>query len=154
MVESTESMSMSDEKLAVNQMPTPKNPVLFFDGVCGLCNRFVNLLFLIDRQKVFKVATLQGQFASRSLPRDITERLNSLVVLSESGEILIKSRAVLFILGRMGGIWRLLGFLGSLLPAVIADGVYDVISKNRYKAFGQLDACRAPTADEKCRFLD
>jgi predicted DCC family thiol-disulfide oxidoreductase YuxK len=147
-------MSMSDEKSAVNQMPTRKNPVLFFDGVCGLCNRFVSLLFLIDRQKVFKVATLQGPFATRGLPRDITERLNSLVVLSESGEILIKSRAVLFILGRMGGIWRLLGFLGSLLPAVIADGVYDVISKNRYKAFGQLDACRAPTADEKCRFLD
>ena len=145
---------MSDAKSAVNQMPTQKNPVLFFDGVCGLCNRFVNLLFLIDRQKVFKVATLQGSFATRSLPRDISERLNSLVVLSESGEILTKSRAVLFVLRRMGGIWCLLGFLGSLLPAVIADGVYDVISKNRYKAFGQLDACRAPTADEKCRFLD
>jgi predicted DCC family thiol-disulfide oxidoreductase YuxK len=44
--------------------------------------------------------------------------------------------------------------LGSVLPAVIADGVYDVISKNRYKAFGKLDTCRAPTADEKSRFLD
>jgi predicted DCC family thiol-disulfide oxidoreductase YuxK len=145
---------MSDAQSAVNQIAAQENPVLFFDGVCGLCNRFVSLLFLIDRGKVFKVATLQGSFASQRLPKDISERLNSLVVLSESGEILTKSRAVLFVLRRMGGIWRLLGFLGSVLPAVIADGVYDVISKNRYKAFGKLDTCRAPTADEKSRFLD
>jgi predicted DCC family thiol-disulfide oxidoreductase YuxK len=145
---------MSDSQSAVNQMAAQKNPVLFFDGVCGLCNRFVSTLFLIDRGRVFKVATLQGSFANRILPRDISERLNSLVVLSESGEILTKSRAVLFVLRRIGGVWRLLAFLGSVLPAFIADGVYDVISKNRYKFFGKLDVCRAPSAEEKSRFLD
>lgn len=128
-------------------------PVLFFDGVCGLCNGFVQFLFDIDRNGLFRVSTLQGSLAKERLPETMTKDLNSLVVLSHSGEHLIKSQAVLYILGSVGGLWRLLTWVGCLSPRVLSDLIYDAIGRNRYKFFGKLETCRMPTPDERSRFL-
>jgi predicted DCC family thiol-disulfide oxidoreductase YuxK len=141
---------LNDESI-VNQLGVP---MVFFDGVCGLCNRFISILFFIDRAKVFKVGTLQGPYASRSLPKDLTEGLNSIVVVSDTGKIFTKSRAILYVLRRVGGVLAPLAWLGSILPRMLLDLVYDFISKNRYRVFGKFATCRLPNADEKARFLD
>lgn len=129
-------------------------PILFFDGICGLCNHFVQFLFKVDHKAVFKVATLQGSFAQKTLPQSLTKELSSLVVLTDSGDILIKSRAVLHILRHVGGMWRVLAALGGVIPTPWSDWVYDRVAQSRYKLFGTLDTCRVPTAAEKSRFID
>ena len=145
---------MNNEDSIAKQVTVQSNPVIFFDGVCGLCNRFVVFLFSIDRAEVFKVATLQGPYSNRTLPKNISKGLDSLVVLTESGEMLTKSRAVLFILRRVGGVWRFLGLVGGLLPMFVSDKLYDLLSRNRYNVFGRLESCQIAKSDGKSRFID
>jgi predicted DCC family thiol-disulfide oxidoreductase YuxK len=110
---------------------TEGTPVLFFDGVCGLCNGFVQFLFDIDQASLFKVSTLQGTFASQRLPEGLTKDLNSLVVLNDKGQLLTKSRAVLYIFGTVGGLWRIISWAGRLVPTPVTDIIYDLVAKNR-----------------------
>lgn len=126
--------------------------IVFFDGVCGLCNIFVDLLFKIDRNALFKVAPLQGETARRLLPAHRVEDLDT-VILFESGTLYTKSNAIIKILSFTGK----LGFLAALglrvFPRIIRDLVYDFIVNSRYSVYGKRDTCRLPTEDEKKRFL-
>ena len=45
-----------------------EHPIIFFDGVCGMCNRFVDLMLRADRKAIFRFAPLQGQTAQQLLP--------------------------------------------------------------------------------------
>ena len=50
---------------------TQTRPILFFDGVCGLCNRFVDLMLKADSRDRFRYAPLQGETALNILgPQD------------------------------------------------------------------------------------
>ena len=40
------------------------------------------------------------------------------------------------------------------MPAFLRDPLYVLLARNRYRWFGQLDACRVPTAEMRSRFLD
>jgi len=146
---------MGDVQSITNQSGgTNNNPVLLFDGVCGLCDGFVRFLFLIDKKKIFRVAPLQGSYASRRLPKILTEDLKTLVVVSEKGEILTKSQAVVFVFKRIGGVWGVFGRFGQLLPSHMCDVVYNLIAHNRYRFFGRYQSCRIPTPEESSRFID
>lgn len=132
---------------------TDSHPVLFFDGVCGLCNRFIQFLFDVDTDAVFKVATLQGDVARQKLPELHTKELNSLVVMTHSGETLTKSKAVLYVMNQVGGLWRVVYFVGSCVPSAIADGIYSAVATRRYSWFGKSESCRMPTPAERSRFV-
>lgn len=131
-----------------------QHPIVFFDGVCGLCNRFVQFLFVIDKQGIFNVAPLQGANAKRHLSENLRENLTSLVVATTDGRILLKSRAILYVFRQIGGIWRLIYLLGFWIPPAILDLLYDMIAAHRYQWFGKLDSCRMPKTEERQRFLD
>lgn len=135
-------------------MISPPPIVLFFDGVCGLCNRSVDLLFRIDGRGTVKVAALQSNYASRILPQALVDAPSSLVVRLATGQILTKTRAVLAILLAVGGPWRLLAGILWLVPRPIADWLYDGIAASRYAWFGKKETCRLPTPEERARFID
>jgi len=40
-----------------------------------------------------------------------------------------------------------------VLPTTLTDMIYDFVAKNRYRWFGQLEACRMPTPEERGRFI-
>lgn len=128
------------------------DPVVFFDGVCGLCNSFVDFLLAEDAAALFKLAPLQGETASRVLPQGLATRLDTIALVDEAGRVHTKSDAVLAIFGRLGGFWRLLSF-ARFLPRALRDTVYDFVARNRYAWFGKLDACRMPTSAERARLL-
>ena len=44
--------------------------VVLFDGVCGMCNRSVNLLMSIDARNLLLFSPLQGEFAAREDKED------------------------------------------------------------------------------------
>ncbi len=129
-----------------------KEPILFFDGVCGLCNGFIDFLFAEDQGQVYKVAALQGETAKEKLNPSRIDDLNTLVVL-EGDKELQKSEAVLSILYHIGGIWRLLSY-SRILPLGLRDFVYDQVASNRYSFFGKKETCRLPTPDERSRFMN
>jgi predicted DCC family thiol-disulfide oxidoreductase YuxK len=129
-----------------------EGPIVFFDGVCGLCNRAVDFIFTHDHSGVFRAAPLQGETAARCLePRD-TQRLGSLVLLTEEG-VFRRSSAVVRILSRLGGGWRIAGGLLWLIPRPMRDLGYELVARNRYRVFGRKETCRLPKPDEVGRLL-
>ena len=134
---------------AKKQIPAP---ILFFDGVCGLCNHFVDFVFAEDTKKIFQVAALQGKTAAEKLPKELRENLNTVVIVSHDGKIYQKSEAVLNLLYDIGGFWRLF-FVFRILPRPLCDLVYIIIAKFRYNIFGKTATCRLPTPAERALFL-
>src|SRR5262249_40586965 len=61
-------------------------PVIFFDGVCGLCDRWVSFVLARDRRNEFLFATLQGETARERLQIAADQPLNSVVLVDERGE--------------------------------------------------------------------
>ncbi|EMN02039.1 thiol-disulfide oxidoreductase DCC family protein [Leptospira noguchii] len=132
----------------------PKDPVVFFDGICNLCN-FVVLFFLDRNQKGnLKFASLQSMAAERILGNKVG--LNdspSSVLFLEDGILYQKSNAILKISAYLCFPWNLLP-LFRWVPVCFRDFIYDWIARNRYRWFGKLETCRIPDPSLKRRFLE
>lgn len=129
-----------------------EHPIVFFDGVCAMCNGFVDVVLRADKRGALRFAPLQGETARRMLgeqPDD--EGRWSMIYLDERG-LHDQSDASLEVYRRLGGFWRLLG-MARWVPRWLRDPVYRTIARNRYRWFGRRDACRVPTEEERARFL-
>ena len=130
-----------------------ENPIIFFDGFCGICNRFVDAILRADKNNIFLFATLQGDLAKEldSLLSDAPDQM-SVVYVDEQG-IYHPSEAALPIISRLGGLWWIFS-PGLLVPRQFRDPIYRFIARNRYSWFGRRDRCRLPNKSERNRFLD
>ena len=126
--------------------------IIFFDGVCGLCNRFVDSLLKRDTQAVFVFAPLQGETARKRLSKNDTETLGS-IVLWEQGRTFRRSTAVVRVLWKLGGVWAWLGWGLWIIPKPLRDLTYKLVALSRYRLFGKKETCRLPTPEERSRFL-
>ena len=133
--------------------------LIFFDGVCGLCNRSVQ--FVLDRDKagLFYYASLQSGFASHTLAKygDNPADLDSIRVLSDyqtaKEKLYTRSDAALFVLRQLGGWQSAFGHL-TFIPAFIRDAVYKFVALIRYRLFGKYDSCRLPDPQTRSRFIE
>jgi len=131
---------------------TRENPVVFFDGVCNLCNASVQFILKRERSSVLCFAPLQGE-TFRALEIPGKELLPDSIVLFENGKLYTESAAVLRIARRLSFPWRWLALPGWLLPRFVRDPIYRFIARNRYRWFGKKDVCYLPTPELKARFL-
>ncbi|MDB5386316.1 MAG: hypothetical protein JWM11_1962 [Planctomycetaceae bacterium] len=129
-----------------------EQPIVFFDGVCALCDHAVQTLLKIDRKQRLKFAPLQGETAQSRLPEADRLELKTLVICDQYG-IARYSTAVVRILWQVGGVWSFLGSCLWLIPSPIRNWGYRFVSARRYKWFGKHDACRLPLPGERDRFL-
>jgi len=129
--------------------------ILYFDGVCNLCNRTVDYIIKHDKAQTFHFASLQSNFAAETLkPYNLDPKDLDSVILILNGQCYIKSRAAAQVLIQLGG-WRaIIGRLIALVPKSFADWGYLWIARNRYRWFGQSETCRIPTPSERERFID
>lgn len=132
--------------------PLDDQSIIFFDGVCGLCNRFVDSLLKRDTQAVFLFAPLQGMTAQRLLSKSDTETLGS-IVFWEQGRTFRRSTAVVRVFQKLGGKWACLGWGVWIVPKPLRDLAYKLVATNRYRLFGKKETCRLPTQEERDRFL-
>ncbi len=138
----------------------PEGPILFFDGVCTLCNASVDFIIKHDKKGAFKFASLQSDFAQKALKNAgfytesdlLSENKMDTVVLLDGGKVFTKSGAALEIAHRLGGFWSIFYFF-KILPRPVCDFFYDLIAQNRYRFFGKKGTCRLPSAAERARFL-
>ena len=133
--------------------------VLLYDGLCGFCDRLVSFLLQGDRQQVFHFAPLGGVFASEFLNRHPhLKAVDSLVLVENSGfedeVVWVRSEAVRRITRQLGGMWRIVDLLLSVVPKSLQDLGYDIFARNRYRWFGRYDACRVPDSSILDRFLE
>jgi predicted DCC family thiol-disulfide oxidoreductase YuxK len=137
-----------------NQHETTRIVVLF-DGVCNLCNGFVN--WVIDRDPgaaclFLPLQSEAGRAIVRAAGRDPDE-LETIVVI-ESGRASIRSDAALRVGRRLGSPWSGLARLGGVVPRPLRDLVYRLVARWRYRLFGRQEACRLPTPELSAHFLD
>ncbi|MGB1370247.1 MAG: thiol-disulfide oxidoreductase DCC family protein [Flavobacteriaceae bacterium] len=126
--------------------------VVFFDGVCNLCQQSVRYLLIHDKKKVLKFASLQGQYAKKTLNAEHLKNLESLLFYNKK-TLYKKSDAVLELCKVLGG-WHKLFLVGYRLPPFLRNGLYSFIAQNRYRWFGKQDYCMMPTKEIQDRFLE
>jgi predicted DCC family thiol-disulfide oxidoreductase YuxK len=134
-----------------------KRPELvFYDGHCGLCHWAVRFILAQDRTgEAFRFASLESDTFRTALSEAARISLpDSLVVQTDEGTILTRSTAVLHVMWRLGGIWRVLGIVVSLVPLTLRDRMYDAIARIRHRLF-QAPAASCPIipVDLRVRFL-
>ncbi|HKK74639.1 MAG TPA: thiol-disulfide oxidoreductase DCC family protein [Saprospiraceae bacterium] len=128
-------------------------PILFFDGVCNLCNASVQRVIKADQKGIFRFASLQSEAAQERLAdSDLNPEELKSVILYHRDQFHTRSDAVLESARLLGGAWSLL-YIFKIIPRFIRDGVYDWVARNRYRWFGKKDACMLPTPELKNRFL-
>jgi predicted DCC family thiol-disulfide oxidoreductase YuxK len=127
-------------------------PVLYFDGVCNLCNSTVQFIIKHDKRKQFRFAPLQS-VPGKAVLQQIGGDAQDSVILQYNRKYYSKSDAVLQVMKLLGGVWKT-SLIGYLLPRFFRNMVYDWIAKNRYRWFGRQDECMIPTAELRSRFLD
>lgn len=129
------------------------HPVIFFDGVCNLCNAAVQFILKHDRDGVFKLAALQSDAARQLLAgKGIDAPTENSILLFEADRIYTRSTAVLRIARKLKGGWRLLYVL-ILVPAVLRDYIYNLVARNRYRIWGKQQSCMLPAPEQQQRFL-
>lgn len=132
-------------------MSNNPSPILFFDGVCGLCNKAVDFSLSHQKNASLRYAPLQGETAQKLLPESLTKDLNTLVLWTPKG-VKTESDAVLILASHFRAPWNWLAAL-RIVPRFLRNGVYRMIAKNRYRIFGKKDTCRLPSLAEKELFL-
>jgi predicted DCC family thiol-disulfide oxidoreductase YuxK len=126
--------------------------IIFFDGVCNLCNGAVQFVLKNDKHNVFKFASLQSNFAQKLLiERNLPSHDFDTIILLENGRIYTKSNAIFRIARKLPNFYWLSYF--SILPQAFTDFCYDIISKNRLKWFGKRESCWLPNKELNERFL-
>ncbi|SPF49941.1 conserved hypothetical protein [Candidatus Sulfotelmatobacter kueseliae] len=136
------------------------SPIVLYDGVCGLCSRLVRFVLDRDRDGVFRFASLQSVLAGRILaghgtsPTDLDTVYIVLNHTRPDESLRARSDAVLFLLERLGGIWRAAAFALRLVPRPLRDRAYRAVARNRYRMFGRYDTCPLPSESTRSRFLD
>jgi len=126
--------------------------LVYFDGFCGVCNRFIDFLIRHDRHGRLRYAPLQGNTARARLPAEYITELSTLV-FEENGRLSTESTAAIRVIGTLGGVWTsMFGFL--LVPRFIRDGVYRWVANHRYLFAGRRPTCRLPTPEERGLFFD
>jgi predicted DCC family thiol-disulfide oxidoreductase YuxK len=131
---------------------TAEDAVIYFDGVCGLCNRLIDFVLPRDTRHVFRFAPLQGETAHRRLSPSDVEGLPSVVLADKNGTFR-ESSAVVRILRLLGGPWKLAAGLLWLIPRPIRNVGYRFVARRRYRWFGKKETCRMPAPDEREYFL-
>lgn len=134
------------------------NPIILYDGVCGLCNRLNQFLLKRDKTDRLRFASLQSDFARDLLTRhglDASD-LDTVYVVVDHGKanerVLARSDAVLHALGELGGPWNITR-LARVLPRFIRDTAYKVVALNRYRVFGKYEICMMPEERFKHKFV-
>lgn len=134
-------------------MQTISGPVLFFDGVCNLCNTTVQFIIRHDKKQQFLFAPLQSAAGTNAIKAVPTAAAHAgSIILYYQGRYYTRSSAVLKTCALLAG-WFYLLLAGYILPPFIRNAMYNFIARNRYKWFGHREECMIPTPALKARFL-
>jgi predicted DCC family thiol-disulfide oxidoreductase YuxK len=133
---------------------TPSHPLILFDGVCNLCNGFVQFVIARDPGGTFQFGALQSAAARRVLElHDAPDPLPDAFALVEDGALIWRSTAVLRIVRHLTFPWPL-AYVLIAVPRPLRDGIYALVARHRYRWFGRRDQCPVPTHELRSRFLD
>jgi predicted DCC family thiol-disulfide oxidoreductase YuxK len=137
-------------------------PVLLYDGECGLCNRAVRMLLRIDRGAVLRFATLQGVPGQDWLGRHglALDNFSTLVFVRDweggdggPGDYALRTDGLAAALETCGGLGTMLAWI-RFVPRPVRDGAYKLVSRLRYRIFGEWRPRPLARPEFRERFID
>jgi predicted DCC family thiol-disulfide oxidoreductase YuxK len=132
-----------------------RRDILFYDGTCGLCHGATRFVLSEDRRgTAFTFAPLQGDtFAGMIATNERSALPDSVIVRTEAGELLTRSDAVIYVLQRLGGLWRVIGVALPVIPQGLRNRAYDFVASVRYRLFARArTVCPILPPDLRARF--
>jgi len=147
-------------------------PIVLFDGKCNLCNAGVQLILDQDSSSSdprgnLRVAALQSRVGKVLLSRLSPKQQKSVLSLStEEGttyksivvagkhRTYLNSAACIEIGKSLKGPLRIVAILASLVPSIIRDPIYKLLSRYRKRLFGESEGCRLWDDNWDTRFVD
>lgn len=138
----------------VQVLAAHRYPVMFYDGVCNMCNGSVQFVMRFDRSHSIRFLSLQSNLAADLLlpfGQDNKE-LFSMLLLHE-GKLYSQTDAIFRTAMLMGGIWAVFGQVGLWVPRPLRNAIYRVIARNRYNWFGKKETCPLPSPELRARSL-
>ena len=136
------------------------NPIILYDGVCGLCDQLIQFVLRHDSRDRYRFAALQSDFAAQILRRHgaAPGDLDTMYLVIDHGlreeKIVSRSDAAVAVLRELGGGWAALGLVLGALPLWLRNWGYNLVARNRYRTFGKYDSCPIPPEKDRRKFLD
>ncbi|ATQ42095.1 thiol-disulfide oxidoreductase DCC family protein [Caulobacter mirabilis] len=121
-------------------------PIIIFDGHCVFCSGWARVVLRFDRKGVFRLLPAQtplGAALYRHYGLDPEDYQTNILI--ERGEARFKADGSMRMAALLGFPFSLAGVF-RLLPIPVADALYDVVAKNRFRLFGRSDVCYIPDA--------
>ena len=140
-------------------LTTERHPfLLFFDGECAFCNRWVNKVKLADHQHRMRYGTKQGKTFQQLLQSHPELGNVESVVLVErranGGEkFLVRSAAIREVIAGLPE-FRAFEIALQIFPAFVSDIGYRIFSKLRTPLFGKWHHCRVPLEQDKELYVE
>lgn len=111
-------------------------PILFYDGDCGLCHRFVLFVLKHEQEPLFRFAPLGGETFLASFNEGEAEAFpDSLIIKTSEGDILTLSDAAVYALKTLSPGWSRMGKFVGILPKSVRDFGYRCVAAVRRKLF-------------------
>lgn len=127
--------------------------IIFFDGECNLCNGFVQFVLIHEQEPNFKFSSLQSEFAQSFFKQHHFESVSiDSVVVYHNKQFYWKSKAAFVVITGLKSPYKWLR-LFKFIPAFLADFIYNIIAKHRYKIWGKTNLCWVMKPAYKGRFL-
>ena len=117
-----------------------KDSVIIFDADCLLCNRFVQIVSVIDKKDSIYFTRLSGKTANYILSNNKNLIDVDSIIFYLNGNIYIKSDAVIRISKSLGFPYNMMSVF-KIFPRSMRDIFYDFVARNRYKFFGKANKC-------------
>ena len=143
---------------AKEPLTTRDHPLLlFFDGDCSFCARWVERVMKADTAHRTRISTLQGKAFQRVLAlHPWLGKVDSVVLVKrrpDGGEpVFVRSTAIRKLIDGLTG-FRFFAFVLHVVPKPISDLGYWIFSKLREPLFGKWHNCR-PELEKSPLFLD
>jgi predicted DCC family thiol-disulfide oxidoreductase YuxK len=125
--------------------------IVFFDGDCAFCNKFIIYLIKKDKHDRLRFAHLDSSFAKVTLNNQ--PRIPDSIILYANEKFYFKSDAILMILKELNALGILPGIFG-LIPRKFRDWMYDLFARYRYIIFGKQNNCITPSRKLREKILE
>jgi predicted DCC family thiol-disulfide oxidoreductase YuxK len=152
-------VSASTEIAQQERLTSERYPMLlFFDGECAFCNRWVNRVKEADHAHRIRFGTKQGHAFQRvraSHPDLAKTESVLLVIRRDDGreDYLVRSAAIREVIAGLPE-FRFFEVMLQIFPTFLSDIGYRIFSKLRAPLFGKWHHCRVPIEEDKELFVD
>lgn len=131
--------------------PDDLQPLVLFDGTCGLCHRSVRFLLRHERRPTLRFSPLESPLGKRAREQYTVPPDTDAMILVEDHQAWIGSDAALRLARHLKAPYRWAA-LFRFLPRRLLQALYARVARHRKRWFGDADHCALPDPEQADRF--